>query len=723
MAGETTHFGFIKPTYSEYDDIANQNSNWDKADTELHKRGTTVNGISPDDSGDYKVNEVPFAQQIVTDDAQQSSDEFQFRTTGGDASLTDGPAKLVSIFGRSTHTGIVEESLTMTVTAVPREEGEEEITATIDRDFFVGYVSSSATITLSYTNAWSANPALYGITVVGTPVSGDQIVVVYVKANRGTITNSAPSRFVSTGWNLYNHTNTYARAKKYSSTYGFLIGGTYTAVEYSATLTGTKQSITPASGYFTIPDDGYIWVTGGNSTDTYILMTWSDWGEGYEGDWQAYTESAISLSTIMTNFPNGLMQVGGVADEINFSMGMAISRIERIAYSDENMAAAIATGRPYDADTNYIYLVRSEDVTYTISETGDYTACDHGEEFIEGGTVPVYVQSLYGQNLVDKLRTDVVTKSSDIANNLTTTTSGKVLDARQGKALNDNIGKVKTQKDLGSFATVAALEALLDTELASMDSSSILTIRCNASAAASPFRNGLYYMGELYKSGTSVNYSHVVLYEAGGKPSIEGGKAGANNWTWTSLSDQIATKVITGGTVAQTGTNLYAEIANMADNQVANVKFTISTASDVFSATGVYFGELVRVSSTKGTIKCYLYSDPSTYIEGYCNAGTWTWTSISSSKCTRYGFPLTENSTVTWEFPNITAYLLIIERANTTSTTSTGLYSGYAHPSNGHIVPILACESCSVSISGKTLTISTTSKNMFAYVLALATTA
>ena len=441
MAGSTTHYGFIKPTYDELDDIQNQNDNWDKADEELSKRGTTINGIGPNEDGAYILNEVPFTRQIITDDAQQSSDTFSFRTTGGTASLTDGPAKLVSIYGRSVHTGATQESIDMSVNAAPRPSGEEEdtITATLDRDTFVAYVASSGTITLTYTNAWSANPALYGITVSGTPIDGDEIVVVYVKEDRGLITNSNPSRFASTGWNLYNNTVGYARVKKYSTQYGFIVGGSYTKIEYSETISGATVTISPVSGYFTIPGDGYVWVTGGNATDTYILMTWSDWSEGYEGEWKIYSESSISLTDIMEDFPYGLMQVGGVADEINFSMGLAISRIERLAYTAENLAAAKASGRPWDADTDYIYLVRANDVTYSLTETGDYEACDHGLEIVEGGTVDVFVQTLYGQNLVDKLRTDVVTKSQDLVNALTSTDTDKALTAAQGKVLKDGL--------------------------------------------------------------------------------------------------------------------------------------------------------------------------------------------------------------------------------------------------------------------------------------------
>ena len=268
MATYTDNLHMIMPDEDELYEVSDINGNMQILDEEVAKRAKTFNGIQVDENGNFAVNEIMFAHQIVTDDAQQNSGEFLFRTTGGDASLSNGPAKLVSIFGRAVHTGVVPESLNMTVNATPREEGEEPITATIDRDTFVAYVQSSGTTTLTYTDAWSANPTLYGVTVVGTPVSGDQIVIVYVKENRGLITVSDPDEFISTGWNLYNHTNGYARVKKYSSQYGFLIGGAYTGIKFSATLDGEQTTISPASGYFTIPSDGYVWVTGGNNTTT-----------------------------------------------------------------------------------------------------------------------------------------------------------------------------------------------------------------------------------------------------------------------------------------------------------------------------------------------------------------------------------------------------------------------------------------------------------------------
>lgn len=331
----------------------------------------------------------------------------------------------------------------MTVTA-PRV-APDGISATINRDMFVGYVSESGMTTLTYTTMWSANPALYGVTVTGTPVSGDYITITYYKEQRGTIAVATPSAFKSTWWNLYDHTAGYAYLTKYSTQYGFRIGGTYTALQYSETPTGTKSSITPVDGVFTIPGDGYVWVTGGNNTNTYIINQWSDWTDGPAGDFEAYSEITINLATIMnTYFPYGLLRVGVVRDEINVNASLAISKIDRMAYNAENLASAKASGRAYEYDSNYIYIVKASYDSNSITLDGDYMASDHGNEFFVGTSVPVYLETMYGNNLKNKLERDVVTISqqtltsaqqTQVRNNLSaasqadiTTLNGRIFD-------------------------------------------------------------------------------------------------------------------------------------------------------------------------------------------------------------------------------------------------------------------------------------------------------
>lgn len=340
----------------------------------------SVNGEKADGNGNVAISQVPFAQNLTTNVAQQQSGAFLFRPTAGHAPVGDGAAELLAIFGRRIHTGESDES-------------------------------------------------------------------------RGTITTATPSAFRSTGWNLYNHTNGYAKVTKYSEDYGFKVSGTYTTLQFSSTIDGDKTTITPEDGEFTIEEDGYVWVTGGNNTDTAIYMTWSDWTEGYSGSFAVYREDAISLSSIISSyFPYGLGQVGAVCDEIAIHAGYAIRRIDRMAYSAENLATAEASGRAYECDEDYIYIVLETPLSSAITLSGSFTANDHGTEIIDGSSVPVYIQALYGQNLVDKLRTDVLTISEQT-----------LTDAQKAQIL-ENIGVYKTSIPL----TVASVSGISSNSYSSL---------------------------------------------------------------------------------------------------------------------------------------------------------------------------------------------------------------------------------------------------------------
>ena len=431
----------------------------------------TVNDQHADSNGNLDLRVVPAAQQLVTDDGKTEIGTFIDRTTGGEDSIGDGKVDVMQIRGNSTHTGIVHESITMTVQMTTRQEGQEGISAVIDEDAFKEAVSISGTTTLTYTTAWSTDPATYGVTVTGTPLAGDTITIVYVKADRGTITVATPSAFRETGWNLYNHSLGYARVKKYASSALFAIAGSYTALQFSETLTGEKTDVGVSSGYFTIAKDGYIWVTGGNNTNTEIYMCWSDWIDGHIGiAWEAYREDLLDLSDIMTAcFPYGLMAVGGVYDEINLTDQKVISRVQRLAYTDEAAEEAAASGRKWDADTDYIYIERATAIetdlesildeydsseTYAVgtlcwygtsawrcttaigvaeawnanhwTEAWRMTANDHGLEIFDDTTVAATIMILYGENLVDKIRRDlpagIAANAQDIANIATVVT-------------------------------------------------------------------------------------------------------------------------------------------------------------------------------------------------------------------------------------------------------------------------------------------------------------
>lgn len=372
----------------------------------------SVNGHTPDTNGNVSFDTISYAENLTSSYTQTNEAAFTFRNSGGDSSIDDGDAWINAVYGNRVHTGAVEESITLTVTPA---DPESDLEAEIDRDTFVEYVATSGTFTFTYSASWDVDPEDYGITVTGTPASGDVITVVYVQEQRGTITVCAPQTLVSTGYNLFNSVTGYAHVKKYSDLYGFIVDGTYTALQFSTTLTGTRTTITPTSKHFTIPSDGYVFVTGGNNTDTEIYMTWSDWVDGRAGSFEAYTASVVDFSAVMTaHFPYGLYQVGDVRDEINFNEGNAISRIERLAYTDGNLDTVIATGRAYECDENYIYVVRASDVVYNVTVSNSYAVSDHGtEQFTVSGTsCDTRAKIIYGANLKNKLERDVLTISN-----------------------------------------------------------------------------------------------------------------------------------------------------------------------------------------------------------------------------------------------------------------------------------------------------------------------
>lgn len=376
----------------------------------------SVNGEEPDNYGNVQINRVNMAGDLESSQSQNSNQTFIQRTSGGAASIVNGDAWLSIVRGNSERTGYVAEQRNFTVNPI---DEEAPISATIDWDTFLTEVTATSTITFTFTTAWSLDPSTYGITVSGTPANGDEIIVEYVKEERGLITNATPESFISTGWNLYRTSSDYtgytgyAKVVKYSDDYGYMIKGSRTGIQFSATLGGEKIALADVDGLFQIPSDGYVWVVGGSSADTAIYPTWSDWTANYDGDFTAYSQSVIDLSNVMdTYFPNGLCKVESTYDEINISLGTVTARIEQQEYTEDNLTSARASGRAFTYDTDYIYIVKESITPVSISGlSGQYSVNDHGLEYFEGTTVAVDAQTIYGANLKNKLERDVLTKS------------------------------------------------------------------------------------------------------------------------------------------------------------------------------------------------------------------------------------------------------------------------------------------------------------------------
>ena len=67
-------------------------------------------------------------------------------------------------------------------------ERQDPITATLDEYTLLNFVTEdSGTVDLEYTTEWSEDPTDYGITIEGTPVDGDEIVVSWNKNGTGRV--------------------------------------------------------------------------------------------------------------------------------------------------------------------------------------------------------------------------------------------------------------------------------------------------------------------------------------------------------------------------------------------------------------------------------------------------------------------------------------------------------------------------------------------------------
>lgn len=302
-----------------------------------------------------------------------------------------------------------ETDAVLTVTAIERQ-APAAITATVNMATFRSAMTASGTLNLTFTNAWNVDPATYGITITGTPISGDEIHIVYIKESRGVITTARFHKLTATGWNLYNHTVGYAKVVKYSDDYGYKVGGDWLTVAFSETADGTQTPITPdANGLFNVAQDGYVHITGGNGTNTYILTTWSDRLDGMS-EFEAYQESTVDMTSLMEDrFPNGLLRVANTRDEIDFDSKTTISRIMKMEYTAANLAAAQASGRSYEYDETSIYVVRADAIVSPFTLDNAYDVSEYGLEMFDNDGADVYTEIRYGKNLKDKLRRSVVT--------------------------------------------------------------------------------------------------------------------------------------------------------------------------------------------------------------------------------------------------------------------------------------------------------------------------
>lgn len=313
----------------------------------------------------------------------------------------------------------------------------------------------------------------YGISITGTPSANDSITVTCIHGtptttatisftayDPGVINVATPSSFEATGFNQFDkatmyienatiddgtivaNTGTYVcYCRAVGGEHGYIaesIGGHIDTTggmgwcaavpEIGSTVVTTSadnsDSVTEYAADFTYMTDGYMVVVVDDMDD---LMMWCEWSGDVNGqtEYTAYSApSTITIPTVGTiegtqyylpTYTYGMPRLGNVYDTINFESSTYIKRIERLAYSAENLAIvqAMSPVPVYDYDDTNIFYVLADPITYSFTNPtgGIYIVDDHGTEEFTDTSVPVEAELLYGQNLRDKLRTDVLTIS------------------------------------------------------------------------------------------------------------------------------------------------------------------------------------------------------------------------------------------------------------------------------------------------------------------------
>lgn len=339
---------------------------------------------------------------------------------------------------------------------------EVSYSVTVDVNYFKWEVNSSGAYTFEFNgsnwtlNSYSVNLASYGIAIDGTPTNGDSFTVNFTQeVIVGNIVNTLPRKFVSLGLNQFDkNTMIIENATIDSNNVIISSQGEYVAycrvpinaykskdtnfTVYSQSGSITKLGIStqvPTMGSSILAQDGlvtyseetsyinftneelnfpndvyYVVVSTTNIDDLCIHPTWS----GYmDNIYQEFTESVINLPYSSIE-PYGLVAIGNSKDYLDSVDKEYVRKNARIPYTKQNLLDVLDAGRDYIYDANYIYYTLSnlQVVTIPVSFDGEYLANDFGCEYVTGTNVPCMVKIDYQTNLVDKLRTDVLTISS-----------------------------------------------------------------------------------------------------------------------------------------------------------------------------------------------------------------------------------------------------------------------------------------------------------------------
>lgn len=208
----------------------------------------------------------------------------------------------------------------------------------------------------------------------GNEPNADGFKALYVKPyyayNAGQLLSLNASGIVTDGFNQYNG--------QYARVFGgkeYYISGTYTAVKFAAAVDGAQTDVTVVDRLFTPSEDGYVFVTGADST-TCINLSWSGYRNGeYEDYWQ--NDMKLNLTTLTGSvngqgasiviFPDGMRGVGTVYDELISEGGMFTKAVKRFAIVDLGSLTWTKT----TADSHARFVSNAIDDIYGSSNKGN----------------------------------------------------------------------------------------------------------------------------------------------------------------------------------------------------------------------------------------------------------------------------------------------------------------------------------------------------------------
>ena len=334
-------------------------------------------------------------------------------------------------------------------------------TVTVDIDMFKFEVSGDGTYTFTFNGSnWLLNSSVvnlstYGIVVTGSYSSGATFDVVFTQeVIVGTVVGTLPRKFCSTGLNQFDKETMFIANATIDSNntiipsngdyviYARVPINAYKSRDTDFTIYSEDKSILRAGILNKVPEMGdvirisddlvdyntelsyirftseaesfpdntyYVVVAVSNKDNICIHPTWS----GYmDKVYQEYLLNEIIIPTGSIE-SYGLIDVAGTKDYIDSEIEMYVKQTARIAYNKQNLYNVKEANKNYIYDANWIYynLSALQIIQTPISFKGDYQANDFGCEYFTGTEIPAWVKIDYQANLVDKLRTDVLTVS------------------------------------------------------------------------------------------------------------------------------------------------------------------------------------------------------------------------------------------------------------------------------------------------------------------------